>query len=501
MKNSKYIIILFAAGLISTASCRKALDVDPTSTITATSYYKTQDDVTGGIRGMYAAFRLAATSDMFFMGEGRSEVLTSATAGTTGLDKYYLNTLNTTNPGPNWQQFYTTINAANLLIKYIPTISFTSQTIRDNALAQAYTMRAFVYFTLVRTWGGVPIRTTPTESYDPAAVQVARSSVADVFKLIKDDIEQALKLYPNATPDAGRAQWSEPAAEALKGDVYLWTGKVTNGGNADFTTALTALNKISTTDFILLPNFSDIFNYAKKGNQEELFAVRFQQSDFSVTTAGGNYFANMYIGNLGASTQPTGVSAATVAAVGTQGSGNNGNNIMQITANVRSQFTNDDQRKAGTFYEIYQNNGNYLTSITTKGAGTVIGGSRSFWTDVMIYRYADVLLMKAEAKNALGQDPSAEINQVRQRAYGANYAAHIFVSTTPSANDAAILKERLLELCTEGKRWWDLIRFGQVFNLVPTLQGKQSQTYLLLFPIGTTIRSLEPLVTENPGWQ
>ncbi|GAB3904032.1 RagB/SusD family nutrient uptake outer membrane protein [Mucilaginibacter boryungensis] len=498
MKRSKYILLL-AAGLISVASCRKAIDVDPISTITATSYYKTPDDVTGGIRGMYASLRIAATSDMFFMGEGRSDVLTSATAGTTGLDKYYLNTLNATNPGPNWQQFYTTINAANLLIKYIPAINFTSQTVRDNALAQAYTMRAFIYFVLVRTWGEVPIRTQPTESYDPASVQVAKSSVQDVFKLIKADIDMAISLYPNVTPDANRAQWSKPAAEALKGDVYLWTGKMLSGGATDFTTALTALNDISTTDFTLLPNYSDIFSYTNKGNKEELFAVRFQQSDFT-TGNGNNYWSNMYITNLGASTAPKGVSAASIAIIGTQGNGNNGANIMQITQAVRNQFTTDDQRRAGTFYEIYNNDGTYLTSITTKGAGTVIGGSRNFYTDVMIYRYADVLLMKAEAKNALGQDPSAEMIAVRQRAYGSNYSSHVFVNGTQAANDAAILKERLLELATEGKRWWDLVRFGQAFNLVPSLAGKQSQTYLLLFPVGSTIRSLEPLVTENTGW-
>ena len=109
--------------------------------------------------------------------------------------------------------------------------------------------------------------------------------------------------------------------------------------------------------------------------------------------------------------------------------------------------------------------------------------------------------MKAEVENALGQDPSAEINMIRQRAYGTNYSTHVFVEGSKDQNDSAILKERLLEFCTEGKRWWDLIRFGQAFNLVPSLKGRGSDTYLLLFPIGQTIISLEPLVTENPGWQ
>ncbi len=88
----------------------------------------------------------------------------------------------------------------------------------------------------------------------------------------------------------------------------------------------------------------------------------------------------------------------------------------------------------------------------------------------------------------------------RQRAYGTNYSSHIFVNGSKEQNDVAILKESLLEFCTEGKRWWDLIRFGQVFNLVPSLKGRDSDTYLLLFPIGQNIISLEPQVIENSGW-
>ncbi len=358
-------------------------------------------------------------------------------------------------------------------------------------MAQAYTMRAFVYFVLARSWGGVPIRTEPTESYDPMTIQVARSSVQDVFKLVKDDLEKAITLYPNNNIDAGRTGWNKPAANALKGDVYLWTGKVLNGGTADFTTALSALTAAQTSTAQLLPNYSDIFNYTNKTNAEVMMAVRFQLNDI----ASSNYWANMYVSTL------SNVPAATTAFVGALGVGNTGNNIMQITQAVRDQFTTDDQRRAGTFFEIYDNASKYVTSISTKGAGVVNGGVRSFFTDVILYRYADVLLMKAEAKNALGQDPSTEINLVRQRAYGANYSNHIFLNGSKDQNDVAILKERLLELATEGKRWWDLVRFGQAFKLVPSLQGKESQTHLLLFPVGQTIRSLEPLVTETPGWQ
>jgi hypothetical protein len=108
--------------------------------------------------------------------------------------------------------------------------------------------------------------------------------------------------------------------------------------------------------------------------------------------------------------------------------------------------------------------------------------------------------MKAEAKNALNQDPSTEINLVRQRAYGTAYSAHIFVNGTKDVNDAAILKERLLELAFEGKRWYDLVRFGKAFELVPSLQAKAGQTNLLLSPINNATLALEPKVTQNPGY-
>ena len=109
--------------------------------------------------------------------------------------------------------------------------------------------------------------------------------------------------------------------------------------------------------------------------------------------------------------------------------------------------------------------------------------------------------MIAEAKNALGQDPSAEINLVRARAYGNKYTNHVYVNDSKENNDAAILKERLLELAFEGKRWWDLIRFNKAFDLVPSLQDKKGKDYMMLYPIANSVLSLEPKVVQNPGWE
>src|SRR5699024_1438747 len=135
-----------------------------------------------------------------------------------------------------------------------------------------------------------------------------------------------------------------------------------------------------------------------------------------------------------------------------------------------------------------------------KFKGTVDGGARLFLDDVILYRYADILLMIAEAKNALGQDPSAEINQVRRRAYGSDYSDHVFVSGSKEANNEAILQERLRELAFEGKRWWDLVRFGKAFELVPSLQDNQGDEYLLLWPIPESTLSHNNKIEQNPGY-
>ena len=169
---------------------------------------------------------------------------------------------------------------------------------------------------------------------------------------------------------------------------------------------------------------------------------------------------------------------------------------------LREQYAPGDSRKDVTFLEIYKNiegQRTYYGTMAMKGRGTVVSGVRYFVDDIILYRYADVLLMKAEAKNGLKQDPTDEMKEIRERAYGEDYGNHEFVNGSPEENDVAILQERLLEFAFECKRWWDLVRFDKAFELVPSLVGRDDPD-LLYFPIPNTVLSLEPLVEPNPGW-
>lgn len=481
-----------AMSILSMGSCTDNLELTPTSEITVSGFWTSEDNARGALNGMYVRFRDQAASNLFIWGESRSGTLSYGLQASQGLERYFENTLDPNFAGPEWLRLYTIIHDANLIIKYVPDIEFTREEDKDRLLAEAYTMRAYVYFTMVKTWGNVPLVTTPTEGYDAETTFRERAAVEEVFALIKSDLNTALSLFPNNELGAGKASWSKPAANMLKGDVYLWTGKAMGAGNADIQEALEALQAANVAELSLLENYDDIFRYDNKGNSEVIMAVHFRDLE-----SGTNYNNSMYIRD---DQIPAEADTELLEKLGQGG----GLNRWGPSTVVKSAFSEDDQRKEATFLSIDLENSEGemepYASVVTKLRGYVDPSGRRFLDDVILYRYADLLLLIAEAKNALGQDPSTEINQIRERAYGDQFNAYQFSNMGQEANDEAILQERLLELAFEGKRWWDVIRFDKAFELVPSLADRAGQDHLLLWPISLNTISLNSKINQNPGY-
>lgn len=483
-------ISLFIVTFFVAVSCTDSLNLTPTSTITANSFWQTEEDVQGGLNSMYQWFRPQAASNLYIWGGSRSEELTFGLQASEGRERYFQNTIDANFAGPSWLRLYTTIYAANLALQQIPDIEFRNEADKNRALARAHSMRAYIYFILARTWGDVPIVTEPIEGFT-GDTSKERAEVSAVFELIKQDIADALDLFPDNSFPGCRCQWSKPAVNALKGNVYLWTAKRMGGGDADLNTALSALQDVQSADVELLPDYDDLFRYNNKGNKEILMAVHFEDLE-----SGSMYNNLMYIRG---DQIPANVDQDADSLLGVGG----GLNRWAPSEVLRDQFTDDDSRKDATFVEVYtveSGDSTFYASAVRKFRGFVDAGARKFLDDVILYRYADVLLMIAEAKNALEQDPGTEINMVRQRAYGPAYSSHVFVSGSQEANDEAILKERLFELAFEGKRWWDLVRFGKAFELVPSLQGRSGEDHLLLWPIPESTLNLNAGLEQNPGY-
>lgn len=313
-----------------------------------------------------------------------------------------------------------------------------------------------------------------------------------MFALIKEDLDRAASLFPNNDFPADRDRWSRPGANTLKGNVYLWTAKRLEGGDADFNTALAALQEVEEADVALLSGFSEIFDYDNKGNNEIIMA-----SNFTRFETDGTFMSFMYIDSYPPEADPEAI--ARIGAIG-------GGNYWTLTDETRNAFSEEDTRKDASFVTLYT--ADLATEAYTRLHGDIQkkfdgledAGTRFFLDNVILYRYADVLLMKAEAQNALGMDPSEAMNRISERAYGENFSAHAFVNGSQAQNDNLILQERLLEFLYEGKYWWDILRFDKATELVPYFKENPGDTFKYLWPLYLEILSLEPETVQNTGY-
>jgi starch-binding outer membrane protein, SusD/RagB family len=483
MKTQRIVYLLLVPFIF--LSCTDILNVEPISQISAESFWNSEEDARAGINGMYVLHRNEIAYNLLWWGEARGETLSYGLQAPEGRERYFENNLTPVNAGPQWRGLYWVVHQTNLAIKYIPEIDFTNENEKNRLLAQAYAMRAHLYYLMVRTWGGVPIVLQPTEGFDPDETFRPRASAEEVFTQIKNDIEQSLNYFPSADI-SDRSVWSAPAVNALKADVHLWTGKRLGGGNSDFQTALEAAQTVQQANVSLLENYGEIFDFDNKKNSEILLAAHYGRDE-----SGANYGSEIYIRG---DQIPGSTSDETRDRVGEGG----GLNRVSPSPLMRSQFNENDRRRDATFIEIYTydegETADLFAVISNKFRGVVEDGSRHFLNDLILYRYADVLLLKAEAKNALGQDPTPELNMVRNRAGLDDYSGPM----DQESLDSAILQERMFELAHEGKRWWDLVRFGKAFDLVPSLQDRTRDDCMLLWPISTTTITLNSQIEQNP---
>ena len=276
-----------------------------------------------------------------------------------------------------------------------------------------------------------------------------------------------------------------------------------NEGTTAYQSAKDALTQVS--GFSLASTYSALWGVGNEGNKEFIFAFDYQQNQASTfypsVTTGLPKDVNALFDRTGATMNPW-VSS--------------GSNRYGPSEKMINTFYADlkDSRGDATFIFLYaDNNGGsgystynaakYRTSILRKFMGEIVDGTRQAYGNVPLYRYADVLLMLAEAKNMLGEDPSTEINAVRKRAYGSN-TAPVYVNSTKDNNTKAILDERLKEFAGEGKRWWDLQRAGSkwVFQEVATMNaapisGDARKIYL---PITQGMIDRDPNLKQTEGY-
>ena len=487
------IAITFFLLLIVFSSCNEdaLLNVQPESLITTASAWETEGMARSNMNGLMNQFRSPFNGDSFLHWfEHRSGHFQFGTsgggAGTANWVHLFNNTLIAgTSPGTNWMSLYSTINAANLAIKYIPGIEFRNQNEKDRLLAQAYFIRAYTFYALVRIYGDVPVATQPFESVE-GELFLSRKPVADVFAQIRLDIDQALSFMPDDSHQ-NRIRPSMAAVQMLKTDVHLWTAKRLGGGDADLAIAEQAVSQVlQNSNYRLLDDYKRVFRNGQ--NDEIIFAIYFAIGEQS------NQYGNEMVHSTTTVLPPF------------------RNNPVPVASNAQRNAFSDhfvdtylkkdpaDTRLETNFGEFMMV-GRRLVWIN-KFIGELQAGERWFNDDTPIYRYAEAILFMSEVLNARGRTVEAVgyLNMIAERAYG--QSDYYSTTLTQAQVDDAILDERLIEFAAEGKSWMDYIRFGKAFERIPSLIGKEGdkEGNVLLFPIAPSTLMRNPNLEQTPGY-
>lgn len=496
----KYIYTLLIA-VIATA-CN--LDFKPKSELTYNGFWEQEEGVRSAHVGLAAQFR-NFVSTFYLMGEARSDIWGGITTESAQNQILIDNDFNATNTVfTNWAGFYGYIHQLNDFITNAPKAPFGNESERSNMMAQAHGMRAFIYYTMLKAWGDVIITTEPLNEEqlkDVSKLRRARSPKADVMALILKDIEKSLELYAGTNGKWKNSQvyWSKAATLMLKGDALLWKGQVLGGGDADFRAAKEALSAIE--GYSLVP-YKSLWGLTNEGNKEFIFTIDYQQDQaqhfYSTFTARNTDVAN-FVDLNGEKLEKYKF---------------NGHNRNGVSFEVIEKLYSTPDKRQDTFILFFSQQGeydpknlkdekNYRGAILAKFMGVLESdGARKYYENIPIYRYADALLLLAEAKNQLGEDPSAEINQVRQRAAkGSDFEKYVH-NGDKLQGKRAILDERLKEFIGEGKRWWDLVRAGDdlVFDYVKKLD--KNRKHLIYYPISRGMIAEDPeFIKQTEGYE
>ncbi|MBC9930290.1 RagB/SusD family nutrient uptake outer membrane protein [Chitinophaga qingshengii] len=477
-----YGLILIA--LVFSFGCKRALDIDPTTSYSGSNFWTEPPQATAALYGAYTVLQGAMGPGSVLYGEGRADnVVLNPLALSSQTLNLLTNNLNSSLPVTSWNNFYRVINQCNLILKN--TLEMKNKGLYSSKMAdynsvrgQAFAMRAFCYFYMTRIWGKLPLVTEPfLDANQP--VSIPRADTAAVYTQIQADLDSA-SLAPipasYATAPATRAQFTMGAVNAMYMDFYMWRHQYTKAldisqkimSNSLYSLA-SLYNASSTVDYNVNPELIDNTAYAQmftKGfSTESIFEV-----DYNFAERATRSFLITVYGDLGF--QP----------------------FFKASGYLSSKFTSTDLRSKINF----DTNSGIMKFFEKSG---FVRGTQDD-KNIIVYRLADILLLRAEALNKTGDVPGAMalVNQIRKRAGAAVYTDASFAGLNTDQIEDIILDERARELCFEGKRWFDLVRTGKASKVMQPINGlTKPENYL--WPISLTEIRLNPSLDQNSYYQ
>ena len=491
---NKYIIGFIVVFATLSSSCKKSfIDLtDPTRIVTS-DYYKDSASMATAVIASYSSlqdvFGGRGNKGIFPFGEVASDNSTSVVEGS-GVGDFEYFTFTSSNPVVQsmWTQTYKCIARCNIVLARIDSISMNAA-VKSRWQSEVKFIRALAYFNAVRIWGDMPLVTKEIQTVADA-YQYGRAPVSDVYAQIEKDLTEAeadvnLPVKYASTTDLGRV--TKPAVKGLLAKVYLTEKKY----DAAVTKLSDFITSYDVTTSNLLANYSDIFLTTNEMNAEIVFAVRYTKGNVPTT---GSPFTNYF--------------AASTSNAGGVGTGYMFNTLRKDLVDTMAANGASDKRTVASYTTVG-------TVYATKKYADVSAADLDADCDWIVLRYADVLLMYAEALNEQNAANIATavtyVNRVRTRA---GLTSLVAASLTQASLRLAIEKERRIELNMESQRWFDLVRTGRAIDVMNNhfknysikLNASspivQIDTHNLLFPIPiseiNTVGS--SLLPQNPGY-
>jgi hypothetical protein len=486
----KTIFLIAGAGLIWMAACKKQLEEKAYSFNTQADYYKTAQDAQTALNGVFSAMQQQTSYQRtaWIIAELPADNL----IGNTTAERAELNTFRWT-PGNAeiynwWRTSYQIINRANDVIQYVPDINM-DVTSRNNIVGNARFLRGLAYFDLVRNFGDVPLMLRPIINKDDTLLFPSKSSAAEVYKVIIDDLKyaEANCLAENKILAGNKGMVSSGAATTLLAKVYLQRASTIYAEAQDNQNALAALNKvIASKQYSLLPKYTDVFDNEKKNGPEHIFSVQFGPVQTGITS---NIIVRMFY--------PSQLGGAAAFFVNNNFFNNGYSAADSIRKNWNMANKAPNPKGDGTIVTVTP----FVYKHRDPG---YVNGSNNSNVNWIVLRYADVLLMQSEALNNINPaDPAkfAGVDSVRSRAGLKDPTQQLnFTNTpTPDAFVDSLLKDRARELFIEGHRRYDLIRLKRYKQAMAAV-GITAQDYQTLLPIPQTERDANIKLGQNFGY-
>ncbi|MCF8231040.1 MAG: RagB/SusD family nutrient uptake outer membrane protein [Bacteroidales bacterium] len=480
MKRIIYLSIL----MILVSSCSKEkLDVDP-KRIYYENFYQTEESALNAVNAVYDVLGQVSqyNSHLWYIADIASDDFNvNPELNDPNAQEFDRYTLEATNNYLEevWQSSYKGISQANIVLEKVPSIAEMDSSLRQRIVGEAHYLRGLFYFNLVRMYGSVPIVTEPVSSdLSEEELYRERKSPDDVYALIVDDMQSAAEKLPDSYSGAnkGRATWG--AATSMLAKVHLTRQNWQQAANY-------ADSVMSSGIYDLYDDYADNFKEANENGKESVFEVQFTSSVNSensrIVISGLPYIQGVF---------PAGVE------------------MMLPTDDLLDTFEEGDYRKEVTFFSSYWQYDfephvwKYWDQDAYDADETGQSGA-----NFKLMRYAEVLLIYAEALNEVNGGPTQQaydaVNRIRERARNGNE------DVLPDLEGLgyeefrqAVWKEKRCELVNEGQRWFDLKRTGRLIERVNEAKGDKAnpQEYNYKFPIPQRERDLNPELSQNGGY-